>query len=337
MYSTIKIKGKGTSRLIKSRVIQSPLAGVTDKIFRKFVRRWAPNSLLFTEMINATSLKLGYGVEKINQIGLEEGPVGIQLFDNRPFSIAEAAIESEASGAYIIDINMGCPVKKIAKKGGGSALLKDPKLAIELVKKISNSVKIPVSVKTRIGWSSKNENIKEFLLRLQDAGANMFTIHGRTREQGFSGKADWNIIRQLKEELEIPVIANGDINNAKDAIKCLEETKADGIMIGRGVLGSPWIIGEIDAAIKGKTTFKKPTIEDKLKLIIEHLDELINLKGEHGLLVARKHIAWTCKDFKGANNLRGTLVRAKTPEEVKDIIFNAISYYKNENQIYNAN
>ena len=328
MYPSLNIKGRGISRTIKSNVIQSPLAGVTDKIFRKFIRRWAPNSLLFTEMINATSLNLGHGIEKIKQISDEEGPVGIQLFDNRPFSIAEAAIESESSGAFIIDINMGCPVKKIAKKGGGSALLKDPKLAIELVRRISKAVEIPVSVKTRIGWSRKDENIKEFLLRLQDAGANMLTIHGRTREQGFNGKADWEIIRKLKEELEIPVIANGDIYNVENAIDCLNKTKADGIMIGRGVLGSPWIIGEIDSAIKGKN-FKKPTIEDKLKLIIEHLDELIKSKGNHGLLIARKHIAWTCKDFTGANYLRKILVRAKTAEEVKEKIESVINKKEN--------
>ena len=330
MHNSLIIKGKEVSREIKSIVIQSPLAGVTDKIFRKFIRRWAPESLLFTEMVNATSLNLGYGVEKINQISNEEGPVGIQLFDNRPNSVAEAAKESESSGAFIIDINMGCPVKKIAKKGGGSALLKDPSLAVELVKRISGAVKIPVSVKTRIGWSDKDNNIKEFLLRLQDAGANMFTIHGRTREQGFNGKADWKFIRELKEELEIPVIANGDIFNVKDAIECLKITKADGIMIGRGVLGSPWIIGEIDSALKGLKNFKKPTTEEKLHLIIEHIDELIFEKGEHGLLLARKHIAWTCKEFDGAQNLRKNLVKAKSAKEAKDEILLMISSLKDK-------
>ena len=330
MHTSLIIKGKEVSREIKSIVIQSPLAGVTDKIFRKFIRRWAPESLLFTEMVNATSLNLGYGVEKIHQISNEEGPVGIQLFDNRPNSVADAAKESESSGAYIIDINMGCPVKKIAKKGGGSALLKDPSLAIELVKRISRAVNIPVSVKTRIGWSDKDKNIKEFLLRLQDAGANMFTIHGRTREQGFNGKADWKFIRELKEELEIPVIANGDIYNVRDAVECLKITRADGIMIGRGVLGAPWIIGEIDSALKGLENFKKPTTEDKLNLIIEHIDELIFEKGEHGLLLARKHIAWTCKEFDGAQNLRKNLVKAKSAKEAKDEILLMISSLKDK-------
>jgi len=330
MNTSLVITGNGVSRVIKSNVIQSPLAGVTDKIFRKFVRRWAPDSLLFTEMINATSLKLGYGVEKINQISKEEGPIGIQLFDNRPSSIADAAKESESSGAFIIDINMGCPVKKIAKKGGGSALLKDPSLAVELVKRISGAVKIPVSVKTRIGWSDKDQNIKEFLLRLQDAGASMFTIHGRTREQGFNGKADWQFIRKLKEEIEIPLIANGDIYNVNDAIECLKITKADGIMIGRGILGSPWLIGEIDSALKGLKNFKKPTTVEKLHLIIEHIDQLISEKGEYGLLLARKHIAWTCKDFDGAQNLRKKLVKASSSKEAKEEILLMISLLKNK-------
>ena len=328
MSSFLKLKGNGISRTIKSNVIQSPLAGVTDKVFRKLVRRWAPNSLLFTEMINATSLQLGHGYKKINKLSCEDGPIGVQIFDNRPFAVAEAAKALETAGAFLIDINMGCPVNKIAKKGGGSALIKDPGLAVELVKRISKAVQIPVTVKTRIGWTNYNDQIKDFILRLQDAGANMLTIHGRTREQGFSGNADWQIIGELKELLEIPVIANGDISNGEDAIECLRITKADGVMIGRGILGAPWLIGEIDASIKGDKTFRKPSLEERLKLINEHLDGLIEEKGDHGLLIARKHISWTCKDFPHANRLRNKLVRAKDPKEVKDLIIETIYKFK---------
>ena len=320
MSSVIKLKGNGLTRIIKSQVILSPLAGVTDKIFRKLVRKWAPDSLLFTEMINATSLKKGYGSRKIKQLDLEEGPVGVQIFDNRPYAVSEAAKLAEDSGAFLIDINMGCPVKKISKKGGGSALIKDRSLAIELVKRVSKAVKIPVTVKTRLGWDNKKENIEEFLLNLQDAGAAMITIHGRTRKEGFSGTADWEMIGKIKELLEIPVIANGDIKNPKDALNCLKKTNADGLMIGRGVLGSPWKIGEIDQTIKGLKGFKEPNIEEKLFLIIEHLDELIKEKGNHGLLIARKHISWTCRNFPGATKLRNNLVRAIDAEEVKELI-----------------
>jgi len=160
MSSNIRLKGKGVNRIITSKVMLSPLAGVTDNIFRRLVRKWAPNSLLFTEMINATSLKKGYGTQKINQIDLDEGPIGVQIFDNRPYAVSEAAKQAEDSGAFLIDINMGCPVKKIAKKGGGSALIKDRKLAIELVKNVVKAVRVPVTVKTRLGWDNKEENIK---------------------------------------------------------------------------------------------------------------------------------------------------------------------------------
>ena len=330
MSTFIKLKGKGITRIIKSKVILSPLAGVTDKIFRKLVRKWAPNSLLFTEMINATSLKHGYGSQKINQIELENGPVGVQIFDNRPFAVSEAAKQAEDSGAYVVDINMGCPVKKIAKKGGGSALIKDHKLAIELVKRVSKAVSVPVTVKTRLGWDNKEENIEEFLLKLQDAGATMITLHGRTRKQGFSGKADWDMIGRIKKELEIPVIANGDIKNPEDALNCLKKTNADGVMIGRGVLGSPWTIGEIDYAIEDLKSFKVPNLEQKLLLIIEHLEELIKEKGNHGLLIARKHISWTCKNFPGAINLRNNLVRAADAEEVKELINKMILTLNND-------
>ena len=331
MNSKLIIKGKGISLIIKSRVIQSPLAGVTDHIFRRYVRRWAPNSLLFTEMVNASSLNLGYGLQKVNQLKNEDGPVGIQLFDNNLFSIREAAIESEDCGAHIIDINMGCPVKKIAKKGGGSALLNNPKLAVNIVKIISKAVKVPVSVKTRIGWSNEDKNIEDFLLRLQDAGANMITIHGRSRQQGFSGSANWQIIGELKEKLDVPIIANGDICNGRDALKCLKITKADGVMIGRGVLGAPWIIGEIDSALNGCEKFNIPSIEDKLNLLIEHIEDLVEEKGNHGLLIARKHISWTCKDFYGAKDLRNKLVRANTPKEVKELLLKKIAFLKNNN------
>ena len=333
MSSVIKLKGKGLTRIIKSKVILSPLAGVTDKVFRKLVRKWAPDSLLFTEMINATSLKKGYGSQKIKQLELEQGPVGVQIFDNRPYAVSEAAKLAEDAGAFLIDINMGCPVKKISKKGGGSALIKDRLLAIELVKKVSKAVQVPVTVKTRLGWDNKEENIEEFLLNLQDSGAKMITIHGRTRKEGFSGTADWEMIGRIKKLLDIPVIANGDIKNPKDALNCLKQTNADGLMIGRGILGSPWKIGEIDHAIKKRKGFKEPNIEEKLLLIIEHLDELIKEKGNYGLFIARKHISWTCKNFSGATSLRNNLVRAINAEEVKELINKTIKALKSEERI----
>ena len=333
MSTFIKLRGKGLTRIIKSKVMLSPLAGVTDKIFRKLVRKWAPQSLLFTEMINATSLKNGYGTQKIKQLEFEQGPIGVQIFDNRPFAVSEAAKMAEDSGAFLIDINMGCPVKKISKKGGGSALIKDRLLAIELVKKVSKAVNVPVTVKTRLGWDNKEENIEDFLFSLQDSGATMITLHGRTRKEGFSGKADWEMIGRIKELIEIPIIANGDIKNTKDALNCLKKTNADGLMIGRGILGSPWKIGEIDNAIKQLKNFKEPNIEEKLLLIIDHLDALIKEKGNHGLLIARKHISWTCKNFPGAANLRNNLIRSTDAEEVKEFINKAIENLNTDQRV----
>ena len=161
----------------------------------------------------------------------------------------------------------------------------------------------------------------------------MITLHGRTRKEGFSGKADWEMIGKIKELLEIPVIANGDIKNPKDALNCFKKTNADGLMIGRGILGSPWKIGEIDYAVKEIKGFKEPNIEEKLLLIIEHLDELIKEKGSHGLLIARKHISWTCKNFQGATSLRNKLVRAIDANEVKELINKAIKTLNYEKKI----
>ena len=333
MSSIIKLRGKSITRTIKSKVILSPLAGVTDQIFRKLVRKWAPDSLLFTEMINATSLNKGYGIQKIKPLRLEQGPIGVQIFDNRPFAVSEAAKLAEDSGAFLVDINMGCPVKKISKKGGGSALIKDRSLAIELVKKVSKAVKIPVTVKTRLGWDNKDEQIEDFLLNLQGAGAAMITIHGRTRKEGFSGIADWDMIGRIKELLEVPVIANGDIKNPRDVHNCFKKTNADGLMIGRAILGSPWKIGELDHAIKELKGFKEPNVEEKLLLIDEHLDELIKEKGNHGLLIARKHISWTCKNFPGATKLRKSLLTSIEPNEVKELIYKKIETLKNNQNI----
>ncbi len=313
--SPIFLSGNGTSRSLECQVIQSPLAGVSDQIFRKFVRRWSPKALLFTEMVNAKSLKSGHGEEKVNELSEECGPIGVQLFDHRPDSMIDAAIKAELSGAFLIDINMGCQVKKIAKKGGGSALLKDPELAQLIVKKVSEAISIPVTVKIRVGWCDSSSDPVSFALGLQDAGAQLITVHGRTRKQGFSGHANWNAIAKIKKSLDIPVIANGDIKNSRDAIECLDITNADGVMIGRASMGAPWLVGQIDAEIKNQKTFNPPDAKMKVSLSLEHLKLLVAKKGNHGLLIARKHMNWTCRGFQGASNLRHELVRASSPKD----------------------
>ncbi len=324
----IILPGRGSARSLNSRVLQSPLAGVSDQIFRGLIRRWAPEALLFTEMINATSLELGHGRSKVEELRKEKGPIGVQLFDYRPKSLAEAAKKAEDAGAFLIDINMGCPVRKVSKKGGGSGLLKKPELAEEVVQEVVNAVKIPVSVKMRLGWCEKSANPISFSRRLQMAGAQLLTVHGRTRKQGFSGSADWNAIRRIKEAIQIPVIANGDITNPQEALKCLMITQADGVMIGRGSLGSPWLVGEIDAALRGQKIVP-PTPLKKVSLAKEHLIALLDSRGTHGLLVARKHMNWTCNGFPGANELRQKLMSAQTPSEALSLLDDQIEQLNN--------
>lgn len=309
----LQLSGRGSPRTLRCRVLQSPLAGVSDRIFRSLVRRWAPDALLFTEMVNATSLELGHGLIKVEELASEPGPIGVQLFDFRPAAMADAARRAEAAGAYLIDINMGCPVKKIAKKGGGSGLIRDPHLAAEIVAAVATAVRIPVTVKTRLGWCGSSLDPVGWCRELESAGAQLLTLHGRTREQGFKGPADWDAIAAVKQALTIPVIANGDVNSPADALACLAHTGADGVMVGRGTMGAPWLVGQIDAALSGRAIPPTPGPRERIQLASEQLSALVAARGDHGLLIARKHMSWTCTGFSGAPQLRHALMRAPTP------------------------
>ncbi len=320
------LTGQDLQRHLRCRVLQSPLAGVSDRIFRSLVRRWAPDALLFTEMVNATSLELGHGRIKVEELAGEAGPIGVQLFDHRPEAMAEAARRAEASGAFLIDINMGCPVRKIASKGGGSGLIREPELASRIVEAIALAVAIPVTVKTRLGWCGDAGNADTtcravaWCRRLQDAGARLLTLHGRTREQGFKGQADWQAIAAVKQALAIPVIANGDIHTPAEALSCLHVTGADGVMVGRGTMGHPWLVGQIDAALSGRPVPATPPPRQRLELAAEQLQALVAARGDHGLLIARKHMGWTCNGFAGAPKLRHALMRAPTPTAALELL-----------------
>ena len=308
------LPGRGRPRELACRVIQSPLAGVSDRVFRDLVRRWAPEALLFTEMVNATSLELGFGRGKVEELGEESGPIGVQLFDHRPAAMADAARRAEDAGAYLIDINMGCPVRKIARKGGGSGLIRDPDLAARIIDSVAHAVQLPVTVKTRLGWCGTNLEPVRWCLLLQQAGAQMLTLHGRTREQAFKGAADWQAIAEVKNHLSIPLIANGDIRTPDDALRCLEQTAADGVMVGRGTMGAPWLVGQIDAALNGRPVPTTPGPLERVELARDQMLALVRARGDHGLLIARKHMGWTCIGFPGAPQLRQALMRAPTPE-----------------------
>ena len=321
----LKIQGRLLERQLRCRALQSPLAGVSDRIFRQLVRRWAPDALLFTEMVNATSLELGHGRLKMDGLEEESGPIGVQLFDHHPAAMADAARRAADAGAFLIDINMGCPVRKIARKGGGSGLIRDPDLACKIVDTVVAAVGLPVTVKTRLGWCHEDnaegvEAAMNWCRRLEEAGARMLTLHGRTREQGFSGRADWNAIAAVKAALRIPVIANGDVNSPEEALRCLQVTGADGVMVGRGSMGAPWLLGQIDAALSGLPIPATPAPAARLALAKEQLLALIEARGDHGLLIARKHMSWTCTGFPGASQFRQQLMRAATPAAALDLL-----------------
>ncbi|KAF0652108.1 TIM-barrel protein, nifR3 family [Cyanobium sp. Copco_Reservoir_LC18] len=316
----LHLAGNGTDRLLSCRVLQSPLAGVSDRIFRGLVRRWAPDALLFTEMVNATALELGHGGAKMAALDQDPGPVAVQLFDHRPEAMAEAARRAEAAGAWLIDINMGCPVRKIARKGGGSGLLRQPDLALRIVAAVAAAVRVPGTVKTRLGWCGASADPVGFALALQNAGARALTLHGRTREQGFSGRADWDAIARVKAALRIPLIANGDITGPEDALRCLAITGADGVMVGRGTLGRPWLVGHIAAALAGRPLPSEPGAHARIALAREHLEALVAARGDQGLLIARKHLGWTCQGFAGAARLRRELMVAPSLEGALELL-----------------
>jgi tRNA-dihydrouridine synthase B len=310
---------------VKSRVLQSPLSGVTDMVFRRLVRRHAPESMMYTEMVNATGLHYVKQLPKLMEVDPGERPISIQLFDCRPDFLAEAAVKAVEEGADTVDINMGCPVNKITKNGGGSSLLRQPEVAEAIVREVVKAVNVPVTVKTRIGWNDNEITILDFAKRMEDAGAQMITVHGRTRAQGYNGNARWEWIARVKEVLSIPVIGNGDIFSVEAAVRCLEETGADGVMCSRGTLGYPFLVGEVDHFLKTGEMLATPTPIQRLECAREHLQALYEYKGDRGVRQARKHMTWYAKGFVGAADLRGKLSLLNAVQQGVDLIDQAIA------------
>ncbi|MCM1981770.1 tRNA dihydrouridine synthase DusB [Lyngbya confervoides] len=311
--------------VVHSRVLQSPLSGVTDRVFRRLVRRYAPDSMLYTEMVHATRLSHVKDLPRIMEVDPKEHPISIQLFDCRPDFLGEAAQRAVQEGADTIDINMGCPVNKITKKGGGSSLLRDPQTAVAIVQAVVKAVEVPVTVKTRIGWDEHEINILEFAQRLEEAGAQMITLHGRTRAQGYAGPARWDWIGKVKQVLSIPVIANGDINSVEAAVQCLDQTGADGVMCSRATLGYPFLVGEIDHFLKTGQRLDPPSVKERLSCAQVHLQDLWVYKGDRGIQQARKHMTWYVKGFEGAADLRDRLCRIQSVEEGTQLLQAAIA------------
>ena len=260
-------------------VALAPMAGVTDLPYRVICSELGCGFTI-SEMVSAKGLLFkNKKTKKMLEIAPEERPTAIQLFGSNPNELAEAAKIVEASGADIIDFNMGCPVPKIVNNGDGSALMKNEKLAGEVLKALVSSVKIPVTVKFRAGWSAENLNAVNIAKIAEASGVAAVAVHGRTREQFYSGSANWDIIRKVKENVNIPVFGNGDILSAVDVKKIMEKTNCDGVMIGRGADGNPWIFAEIKANLLG-LAYKPPSLDEKFELMIRHLKMLIEFKGE---------------------------------------------------------
>ena len=296
---------------LASNVFLAPMAGVTDKPFRQMVRQFGPH-LIYTEMVAATSL-LYDNQTTIHMMDLadEKAPIAIQLVGNNPEHMAKAAIQAQRNGSVLIDINMGCPVKKLISNTSGVALMNSPILAAEIVEAVKKVVSVPVTVKTRLGWDEENQNILEFARYLEQAGVDAITVHGRTKEQGYSGLANWDKIAQVKKALSIPVFANGDIIDKETAQKCFQQTNADGLSVGRGALGKPWILSVID----GK---EKPT--DTADIVLEHFNRLLSYYGPKGLYIARKHIAWYASGYLGVAQFRQNVYNEENADNVRALI-----------------
>ncbi|MBQ7751964.1 MAG: tRNA dihydrouridine synthase DusB [Clostridia bacterium] len=310
-----------------SAVHLAPMAGVTDSPFRQICKGFGAD-FVTTEMVSAKGLyykskKTAY----LMSIAKEELPTAIQFFGSDPDIMAEVAPLLQQAGASAIDINMGCPMPKIVTNGDGSALMKNPHLAGKIVKAVKNAVNIPVTVKIRKGWDS--DTCSEFAKVLEANGADGITVHARTKEQLYSGKADLNAIKKVKNAVKISVIGNGDIFSAEDAKNMLDFTGCDGVMVGRGALGNPFIFRQIKELLENGTTSYSPSDSEKLQTALLHTKMLCENHGEHiGVLESRKHIAWYVKGMHNANTLKNRVFTAKTLAEIVEILESAMLFWE---------
>ena len=315
----------------------APLAGVSDRAFRRVCRACGAD-LTVSEMVSAKALcyeqrqkgdKIRSVSGQLASVMADELPMAVQIFGCEPDFMAEAARMLEAN-QYVgcisrvppsaIDINMGCPVRKVTANGEGSALLKNPKLAGEIVRAVVGAVSLPVTVKIRAGWDAQSINAPEVAKILEDAGASMICVHARTREQMYEPGVDRSVIAAVKRAVSIPVLGNGDIYTAADALSMMEETGCDGVMIARGAMGNPWVFSEICAALEGRS-FTMPTLSQRFEVALTQVREMIEEKGERvGVAEAKKHLSWYCHGVEGAAAARGRLMQAATYEEMAAIL-----------------
>lgn len=313
------------NNLIKARVSLAPMAGITDYVLRTLVRRYSPDALLTTEMISseylAQTLNGRSGVEILKRDD-NHSPISYQISGHKPYMMKQAA-EFLSKFADMVDINMGCPVKKVVGGQDGAALMRNPDLAIDLVKAVKEGTDKPVSVKFRLGYTVDEMNYVEYGQQMQEAGAEFITIHGRTRSQMYSGHADWAKIKKLKENVDIPVFANGDILTVDDAIECLELSGADGVAVGRGAIGDPTLIARIAHYLKTGEKIPVPPLEERVEMLKFHLDEEIKLRGENvAIKFMRKFYPYYLAGFKNAKVLRSQLVIEESYDKIMYMLNN---------------
>lgn len=295
------------------------MAGITDYVLRSLVRKYSKNALLTTEMISSEFLAQVKGGD-ITKRDTDHSPISYQISGHKPH-LMRAAAEYLTPFADMIDINMGCPVNKVVKGQDGCSLMRNPSLAADLVKAVKDGTDKPVSVKFRLGYTLDELNFVEFGEQMQEAGAEFITIHGRTRSQMYSGVADWKSIRKLKENVDIPVFANGDILTVDDAIRCIEESGADGVAVGRASMGDPTLIGRIEHFFATGEKLPEPTLDEKIEILKEHLNQEIALRGENvGIKFFRKFYPCYIAGIKNAAKVRSVLVREENYETIMNLL-----------------
>lgn len=306
---------------LQDNVLLAPMSGVTDLPFRRLVKSFGA-SLVISEMIasRAMILQTRESLKKCQKDDTHY-PMSVQLAGCEPDVMAEAAKLNEDMGADIIDINFGCPVKKVVNGFAGSALMKDEDLATKIMEAVVKAVKIPVTMKMRLGWNYENLNAPSLAKKAENAGIKMLTVHGRTRCQMYNGNANWELISKTKEAVKIPIIANGDIKNSADAKKALELSKADGVMVGRACYGKPWLINQINQELKGEAVNAVPALVEQQKIILKHFDEMIDHYGEQvAIPLARKHIGWYSGGLKNSSEFRAKVNITQGAENVRNLI-----------------
>ena len=305
---------------IENPLFLGPMAGVTDWAFRVICAEQGAN-VTVTEMVSSRALVYQ---DKKSAALLKKNPgsvCGAQIFGNDPAIMAEAAqLALEISGCDFLDINMGCPMPKIANSGDGCGLMRTPELAGEIVRAVTDAVSVPVTVKCRLGWDKGSINVLDFTRRMEQNGAALVTVHGRTRSMLYTGVADWDMIRKVKEQLSIPVIANGDIVDAASALKCRNWTGADGLMIGRASFGDPWIFAQVQAALSGNPVPERPPLRERVETALKQFRLAYEDKGEHiACLEARKHFAWYLRGVAHSNYYKAQISNISKMEDIENI------------------